>query len=196
MNTPVLKQAAEAVEAADIVEVAQKGQHDQPELRSGDILVAEVIVETHPVLDGRVLVAGKDANEQQFELWLPCLAGLDIKAQDKVMLQRPGNTDEAVVTGILESSQLDRRQAGSSQSLDLALNQSVTINDHHGRALVDVVSGEDGPIVQLHVPMAELDVQGTLRLEADSLELKARQGEMSLSASGDIRVDGEMIKLN
>jgi len=190
MNIPAVNTIGEADDNAEPTQQAQ------PELRRGDILVAEVIVETHPVLAGRVLVAGKDASSQQFELWVPCLAGLDIKAQDKVLLQRPGNMDEAVVTGVLESSQLDRRQARSSQSLDLALNQSITINDHHGRALVDVVSGDDGPIVQLHVPMAELDVQGTLRLEADSLALKARQGEMSLSASGDIKVDGEMIKLN
>jgi len=32
------------------------------ELNSGDVLVADIVVETHPVLPGRVLVSGKDVS--------------------------------------------------------------------------------------------------------------------------------------
>lgn len=71
-----------------------------------------------------------------------------------------------------------------------------SISKCNSTALVDITLSENGPSIQLCQAVAEMDVAGTFRLAADSLEFKARQGEMTLSASGDINVDGEMIKLN
>jgi len=166
------------------------------ELNSGDVLVADIVVETHPVLPGRVLVSGKDVNGRAFEDWLPCLDGLQVRAKDRVLVQRPANFDEPLVTGIVESSQKSQKSAVAGQKLNLEPNESLRINDHNGKPLIDLVSRENGTSIQLHQALVELDVAGKLALGADSLELKARQGELTLSASGDIKVDGEMIKLN
>lgn len=166
------------------------------QIASGEALIAKVLVEKHPVLDGRILVSGNDAGGKHFELWLPTMQGLDIKSSDTVLIQRPGNADEPLVTGIVQSAHHSRKTHNTAHSFTLNENEALTINDHHGRALLDISAGEKGPSVVLHAALAELDVDGSLRMEADSLEFKARQGEMSLSASGDIKVDGEMIKLN
>lgn len=181
MSTPGFNEAEQTIEL---------------ELKSGEVLIAEVIVETHPVMAGRVLVKGADAAGQMFEDWLPCLQGLNITAKDRVLIQRPCNAPEPLITGIVESMHAQRKQFSSAQTLTLNENESLTINDHLGRALIDIAAGVDGPSIKLHASLAELDVEGALRLEADSLEFKARQGEMQLSASGDIKVDGEIIKLN
>ncbi|MFK7994438.1 MAG: hypothetical protein AB8B87_09900 [Granulosicoccus sp.] len=175
---------------------SESAQMAELSLANGEVLVAEVVVETHPVMAGRVLVKGQDVAGRSFEDWLPCMDGLNIGARDRVLVQRPGNSPEPLVTGIVESAQARRRPVRSAQTLTLQENESLTINDYQGRALIDIASTPSGPSIQLHAPLAELDVKGALRLEADSLEFKARQGEMQLSASGDIKVDGEMIKLN
>ncbi|MBX2880422.1 MAG: hypothetical protein KTR32_10845 [Granulosicoccus sp.] len=174
----------------------EPAQTRELELTTGEILVADVVVETHPVLSGRVLVTGQDGNGRKFEDWIPCLSGLQVQARDRVLIQRPANFEEPLVTGIVESGQRTRDTAKSAQSLNLQLNESLRINDHNGEALVDIVSGENGTRVQLHQSLAEMDVAGKLKMAADSVEIEARQGEMVLSASGDIKVDGEMIKLN
>lgn len=180
----------------NLLETTNKEEIVELEMESRDVLVATVVVDTHPVMSARVLVTGTDSKNRKFEDWLPCLEGLNVKARDKVLIQRPANTLEPVVTGIVESSHSHRRQAHSAHSLSLKHNEALTINDHHGKAIIEIVSGDNGPCIMLHTALVELDVAGALRLEADSLQFKARQGEMTLSASGDIKVDGEMIKLN
>ena len=167
------------------------------EIESGQVLIAEVVVETHPVMSGRVLVAGTDERGRSFEEWLPCLEGLSIRAKDKVVIQRPANSQEALVTGVVESRHRQaRQQSRVGGELTLGKDECMRINDYNGDALLDIVAGESGPSIQLHRSLGELDVPGSFRLVADSLDFKARRGEMTLAASGDIRVDGEMIKLN
>ena len=166
-------------------------------MNPGDTLVADVVVETHPVLNNHILVSGVDATGVTFEQWLTHVCGVVIRAGDKVLLQRPADIDQPLVTAVVESSQ---RGATTSRAIGEALqmqaDEVLRINDHHGKPLLEVFSGESGPELKLHHELSELDVEGSFKLKADSLELNARQGEMTLAASGDIKVDGEMIKLN
>jgi hypothetical protein len=50
--------------------------------------------------------------------------------------------------------------------------------------------------VRLLVDAADVSMPGRLRLAADELELEARQGEVRVSAAGDVKVQGEVIRLN
>ncbi len=170
---------------------------DSLALSSGELLVAEVIVDVHPVTPGRVLIKGNHADGTSFESWLSALQSLVIRAGDRVTIQRPSNYPEPIINGVLDS--VDRKPVLAHKTgaeLSLQPDETLRINDDKGAPLMDVKQSDDGPIVQLHTSMSALDMPGTFRLSADAVEIDARQGEMKLAASGDIHVDGEVINLN
>ncbi len=166
-------------------------------MQAGQTLIAEIIVEKHPVLEARSLVSGNDQHGIAFECWVNHLHGLVLRSGDTVLLQRPGNSDEPLITGIVESTQPAHRQIHRlGGELSLNADEALRITDHNGKPLLDIAPSADGTVLQLHVPVAETDMPGNFKLVADSISLEARQGEMSLTASGDINVDGEIINLN
>ena len=57
-------------------------------LTPGESIIANVLVETHPVLHHRVLVTGSLANGSVFESWVVVLRGLVVRAGDRVELYR------------------------------------------------------------------------------------------------------------
>lgn len=82
------------------------------------------------------------------------------------------------------------------RTLVLAAHESVRIVDASGRALCDILSGPEGPIVQLAASDTAIDVAGKLRIHADAIEMIARDGEMKMLAKDDVVLRGEKIRLN
>jgi hypothetical protein len=89
-----------------------------------------------------------------------------------------------------------RRESGVPMAtLVLEPQQSIRILDSTGRALVDILCGEGGPVLQL-AGSADLDVAGALRISADSIDMLAHDGAMRLMAKDDVIVRGEKVRLN
>ena len=80
-------------------------------------------------------------------------------------------------------------------TLVLQPQQSVRILDHTGRALLDILWNETGPVLQL-AGDADLDVSGALRISAQSIDMLAHDGAMRLMAKDDVIVRGEKVRLN
>lgn len=88
------------------------------------------------------------------------------------------------------------RSPTTPRTLALAAHESLRVVDAHGRPLVNILATDAGPVLQLPSADLQLDVAGKLQIQADQVEMIARDGEMKLLAKDDIIARGEKIRLN
>ncbi len=166
---------------------------------TGGLLVGECTDARHPVLAGRVKVRwpAASAEGEPGHAWLPCLQGLVVRAGDRVLLSRPANWPELLVTGVVDGLHRPAapppREAGA---LELRADESLVVRGQDGAPLLELRQGERGPSVRLMGQDLDLEVPGRLCLRAAELQVEARRGDLTLEASDDVVVRGEMIELN
>jgi hypothetical protein len=88
------------------------------------------------------------------------------------------------------------RSLTTPRTLALAAHESLCVVDAQGRPLVNILATDAGPVLQLPSADLQLDVAGKLQIQADQVEMTARDGEMKLFAKDDIIARGERIRLN
>lgn len=158
-------------------------------------LVGECIETRHPTLAGRILVrwnAGKT-----IERWLPVLQGLAVRMGDRVLLLKPGNWPEAVVTGVLDGfARRPEPRRTSAAEIALLPDETLRVTAADGTPLVDVCASQAGPVVRLAAPDVVLELPGALRVSARAIELRAREDAVEVAAASDVIVNGETIQLN
>jgi len=174
---------------------AAKGM--QPPTGRAAALVGECINDRHPVVKGKSLIAYPNRDGLPQEKWLACLQGLTVREKDRVILMRPTNWPEPVIVGVLcgvgDEPPPPRR---SGPMVRIEENQTVAISGPDGQPLVEISQGESGPVIHLLEPDVEIQTPGKLRIAARSIELKARQGDLSIEANGDVSIRGDMVRLN
>ncbi len=174
---------------------AAKGM--QPPTNRPAAVVGECIDDRHPVIDGKVLIAYPSIDGLPRERWLATLRGLTVRVKDRVILMRPANWPEPVVTGVLcgidEEAPAPMR---SGPALRIAEHESLEITGPGGEPFVEISRGKSGPIVHLLAPDVEIETPGKLRISARSIELEAHRGDLKIEASNDVVVRGEMVRLN
>lgn len=160
------------------------------------VCVADCIDARHPSIAGRVRVRWAHAGRVH-ERWVPALTGLAIREGDRVLLTRAENHPEPVVTGVLDGF-ADRPPVPTHvrSTLELKPDEHVRISRVDGTPLLDVVQGQDGPVVKLLAGDVGIELPGKLRLDAEEIELRARRGQVRIKASDDVIVRGEIIRLN
>lgn len=150
----------------------------------------------HPVLTGRCLVHWRDADGGHEE-WLPCLNGLKPEVHDHLLLLKPENAGESIVIGVVDGlKKKTEREPAPGPSVQLKEKEALHILAADGSPLLEVRQGEQGPVVRLLNQDLEIETAGDLRLNARSISLKARQGEIQMEATDDVVVKGEIIRLN
>lgn len=160
-------------------------------------LIGEVVDARHPSLHGRVRVRWMDLEGQTFERWLPTLQGLPVRVADRVLMTIAENWHEPVVTGVLDGfARRPERARSSAAVLELKRDEAVRVQSSAGEDLVEVFEDEQGPVIRLLEKDIDLDLQGKLRVRAESIELEAKQGQTRITASDDVVVKGEIIHLN
>jgi hypothetical protein len=160
-------------------------------------LVGEVIDDEHPSLRGRVRVRWVDLEGQTFEKWLPTLQGLPVRVADRVLMITAANWPEPVVTGVIDGfARRPERPRTSAAMLELKRDEVVRVQSAAGEGLVEVFEEDSGPVIRLLKDDVDLDLQGKLRVRAQSIEFEAKQGEARIQASDDVVVKGEVIHLN
>ena len=128
---------------------------------------------------------------------MPCLQSLVVRTGDRVLLTRPANHPEPLVTGVLDS--LRRPQPAPLRhgpAVGLRADEAVVVTGERGAPLLEVFEGERGPVVRLLSDDLDLELPGRLRLAAADIQLEARRGSVKVQASDDVVVKGEMIQLN
>lgn len=151
----------------------------------------------HPVLRGRIEVRWSDHRGQLHTRWLPTLASIAVRAGDRVVCDEPVNFDEPVVMGVLDGfTPRPERPTQAGASIALRLDEHLAITDEAGNTLVELRGGGGGPVVKVLHAATTLDLPGKLSIRADAIELAARTGDLRIEARGDVRVNGDFIRLN
>ena len=165
--------------------------------REVELFVGECLDDRHPSITGRVLISWQDAQSNAIEKWLPALQGLPVRKLDRVLLQQPVNWPEPIVFGVVDAC-IDRPEPGfkSKNTIELKPDEAVRIDSQNGSPLVEICQVNDKPVVRLLSDDVNLDLNGKLKISAQSIDLAAKKGQVSISAEGDVVVKGEIIELN
>ncbi len=170
--------------------------YPQQTLKSNDPVVGRCTDAYHPVLSGRIRVH-YEVSGQKLEQWLPTLHGMTFRKNDRVLIQFPQNAEEPIVTGVIDGYEKrpDIERDGG-PSLTLENDESVKILSREGARILEVFPSEQGPVIRLCSKDTCIDLDGKLSIRAEEIELFASQGKVALSATDDVVVQGEEIRLN
>ncbi len=160
--------------------------------------VAECVDDRHPALMGRIRVRWTDdASGQVLERWVPTLHGMAVRVGDRLLLLEAHGVDEPIAVGVVDGFALRPVQARSpAAALALQTDETLRVTSIEGTPLVELFSSEAGPVIRLLATDVDIELSGRLRISARSLELAAREGPVTVSATDDVIVRGETIKLN
>jgi hypothetical protein len=195
-RTPDGKRFQEVMEAA-LEEQAASAASDERE--SAGIIVGEVLDTHHPHLPGRVFVRWLNAERRATEAWVQAERHLELRKGDRVLLTLPTGWQQWIVTGALGRELQSSRPAPAADDaheIRLAPGQTLRILAHDGAPLLSVRQGVDGPELQLGTGNVELKAARTLRLTADTIELRAEHGGVDLRTEGDAVLRARTIRLN
>ena len=168
--------------------------HSSPAWRC---LIAECTEEQHPTLTGRVRVRWLDESGEERSLWVPTLSHLSVRKSDRVLIVVPDNWQEPLVTGVVDGFiPRPAKESVTAGTIALKRDEAIRVQDATGQQILEVVSSESGPIVRLLHQDVNLELPGALRLKAGSVEVTAHSGPVTIQASHDVNVKGELIRLN
>ena len=160
------------------------------------MVVGQVLDTHHPFMPGQVLVAWVDADGQRSESWLERDRHLSLSIGDRVLLSWVSPLEAWVVTGALG------RKPGSpapdpdnERQLRLQPGESVRIVAHDGQPMLTLRQGPSGTVIELGAGDVDLKAAGTLRLSAESVEVRASE-DIDLRSDRDTLVRGRFIRLN
>jgi len=187
-------------DAATAAEIAPDGVPASSRVRVGappaPMLVGQVLDTHHPFMPGQVLVAWVDADGQRAESWLERDRHLSLSIGDRVLLSWVSPLQAWVVTGALG------RKPGSpapdpdnERQLRLQPGESVCIVAHDGQPMLTLRQGPSGTVIELGAGDVDLKAAGTLRLSAESVEVRASE-DIDLRSDRDTLVRGRFIRLN
>ncbi|PRQ02510.1 hypothetical protein ENSA5_21550 [Enhygromyxa salina] len=159
-------------------------------------LVGECIEAKHPTLQGRVRVRFA-IRGQDHERWVPTLQGLPVRVADRVLMVRPDNLAEWIVTGVVDGfATRPRHDKQEAARVELQRDEAVNVISSQGQPLVEISQGQGGPVVRVLEPDVRVEFAGKLAFAAEDIEFEATKGEVALKASADVVVKGETIRLN
>lgn len=167
----------------------------KPEYLGYGSLIGECIEVQHPTLIGRVRIRWQDKEWQ--EKWLPTLHGITVRNGDRVLIMSPVNWIEPLVIGVVDGfARRPEIQRSPVNSLKIERDESIRVTTPEGEQLLEIYYEDVGPIVRLLKDDVELNLKGNLRLNAKSIELNAKRGELRIKATDDVVIDGENVKVN
>jgi len=187
-----------AARAFKVLEPKNRPDGTPAQAGGGATMVGLCIAGAHPTLPGRVRVCWHLADGTPEDAWLPQLQGIRAREGDRLLLAMPENHDEQIVVGVLDGTAgpLDQQPSEDGPVLRLAEDEALRIAGPDGEPILEVKPTPAGPEVRLFAPPAALTMPGSFRVSAEQIEFEARQGEVRIAASGDVKVTGEMVRLN
>lgn len=160
-------------------------------------LLGECIDDRHPALQGRVLVRLAEFGAPEREVWVPTLQGLPVRVADRVLLVRPANGEEWIVTGVVDGF-ARRPEVAKRNVAQLALrpDEAIQVVSSEGHALVEISRGQSGSVVRVLEPDVVVEFAGKLAVKAAAIEFVATRGPVTVTASDDVVLKGEAVRLN
>lgn len=144
------RSAAEAPSASALLDDVLERQRaaaeapTEPPTRPAGPLIGECVDDRHPVLRGRVRV--RIPGDEGEPRWLPTLQGLALRVGDRVLLVRPGNGEEWIVTGVIDGfAARPRIEPTIAARLELRQDEALSIVSADGQPLVELSAGPGAP---------------------------------------------------
>lgn len=163
---------------------------------AGGCLIATCVDDRHPALIGRVRVQIDDDPDER-RPWVPTLHGLAVRVGDRVLMVRPGNGDEWIVTGVIDGfARRPEVAKAAAARLELKSDEALQVVSSAGQPLVEVSQGAAGPVVRLLEQNVAVEFAGQLTLRAEGIEFEATHGQVAIKAREDVVIKGELVKLN
>lgn len=164
---------------------------------AGGSLVARCIDPRHPTLQGRVRVTWSTPEGEERNRWVPALQDLAVRRGDRLLLVRAENRDEPIAVGVVDGfARRPRRERTETAALELQPDECLRIHGKDGTDLVEIHASEGGPVVRLLQEDVDVELPGDLRITAEDIALRARQGRVSVRATDDVVLEGETVRLN
>ena len=167
-----------------------------PQARASGLLRGRVEDTHHPDLPGRVFVRWTDARRMVQRAWLPYVTGTAPRRADAVLLARPDNDPQWLVTAVLGGPQQPEQPDSDVETLRLSPGQRVRIEAHDGTGLVEL-DGRDGEVsVRLMGDNVALEAKGRLRLAGDSVQVEGGTGGIDMRTEREVVVRGRTVRIN
>jgi hypothetical protein len=188
------ERTAEPTTLADLLE--RPLSRSTPDAAALTVLIGECVDARHPSLQGRVLVKFS-VSGLDHERWVPKLQGLPVRVADRVLMLRPGNGEEWIVTGVVDGfASRPQPELSERARIELQRDEAVNVVSSEGTPLVEISQSPTGPVVRVLESNVQVEFAGKLSLRAKDIELEATQGEVAVKASADVVLRGETIRLN
>jgi hypothetical protein len=81
-------------------------------------------------------------------------------------------------------------------AIELAADERIGVHGAGGQPLLELCQGPSGPVVKLLSPNVCVEVPGKLEWRAESISLEATRGQVTVEASDNVIVRGEIVELN
>lgn len=156
------------------------------------------VTDTHnPDLPGRVFVRWTERRKPH-QAWLTYVVGSTPRRGDSVLLIRPGNDPQWLVTAVLSGAAPESTASSTdrAQTVRLQPGQRFRIEAHDGTGLVEI-GGTSGEVsVRLLGNDVTLEATGRLRLAGRSVEIEGGVAGVEVRTDHEVVVRGRQIRLN
>ena len=187
------------LELDELLEDAATGRvHAERPLASPGPLIGEVVDTHHPHRSGRILVRWDADADSRHEAWLRPTAHVRPRCGDRVVVERPRNYCEWIVTGVLlgEPEAPQPLPAEPAARVALEPGKALRIDGSDGTPMAEIQQSAHGPVLRLLSRDLEVAVDGRLRFSADRIECVSGQGGTDLRSDGEMVMRSPRIRLN
>jgi hypothetical protein len=149
--------------------------------------------------DGSCRVRYQNSAGEPVEARLQYLAGLFLRPGDEVLLSQPVGASKPVVIGCLAGDGADRSlplPGGRKLLFDAEESSTVRLELADGNVVLEIDLATEVPTIRLPQKDLTLDLEGRLKIEARSIDLVSRLGNVNVKANDDFKVVAERVWLN
>lgn len=174
-----------------------------PTPSSSDSVVGEVVDTHHPHRPGRVCVRWRDVAGAVQEHWLVYDASLRPEPGRHVVLSRPSNWPEWIVTSMLSVSPSSSSREvlassdrpGVQQVVRLEESEALRVESSQGALMFELLQTADQPVLRLGRDLT-IALDGTLRLAADRIEMRSGAQGTDLRSEGSTVLRSPQVRIN
>lgn len=157
------------------------------------VLLGDCLDSEHPSGQPRCLVSYCDTLGEPRLEWLARFDHVEVHSGDHLVLVHPAECSEPIVAGTVARRQESRDQLSA---VCLRQGESLRVVTQRGHVLCEIEESESGPTLKLPPHDVHVELPGALRLSADTISLRSKQGDIDLEATRDVVAKGKFIRLN
>lgn len=194
MKSKTITDAALRANLRDLLELPVARSTASP--RPGGLLTGRVEDTHNPDLPGRVFVRWIGAGRVEQRAWLLYVQGVTPRRGDHVLLSRPDNDPQWLVTAVVGGEPAVRPVAEASRTLRLDPGQRVRIEAHDGTPLLEIGGSANEIVLRALIDDLAVEAAGRLRLAGRGVQIEAGAEGVDIRTDGEAVVRGRHVRIN